>query len=322
VLYLKQQCPPPGSLDPRPTTVEKPRATPQEADWCFRLSLEARSAWLRAFRSSVKHLPYATRLSTCGSNAWVQFSPSTGTYRVLSDRCNLRVCPRCKAGSAKRIRESLQHAAAFPDPKNTLFLTFTLKHSRRSLKVQLADLLASFRRLRQRKFWKTSAGSGYAITEVTWNRKTERWHPHLHVVVNAHWIDQRTLSRLWLQVTRSSKIVHVRRCDPRQSPAAYLSKYLAKTPESVLAAGSDRLLEFFDAIKGKRLLNPFGKVPKISSEREHPCAVTDWEPVASLVQLFKARDEGDDWATDLLALLEKAPDAERQAFDPRRIESG
>jgi hypothetical protein len=137
------------------------------------------------------------------------------------------------------------------------FLTFTLKHNDTPLADQLDRLYLAFRTLRRRPLWRTQVTGGAMFLEVKVG-KDGRYHPHLHVLAEGGWIDQKALSADWLAVTGDSFIVDVARVDDPGHRARYVTKYATKPADSTIIRDPAKLDEFLIAIKGRRLYQPFG----------------------------------------------------------------
>jgi len=65
-----------------------------------------------------------------------------------------------------------------------LFVTLTMKNSNDPQCIR--DLRKGFRKLRNRKLWKSKVAGGVAGIEVT--NIGNGWHPHLHTVVDCRWL--------------------------------------------------------------------------------------------------------------------------------------
>jgi len=64
---------------------------------------------------------------------------------------------------------------------------------------------------------------------LVWETTKKGW-PHAHILLRAPFIPQPILSRLWAALT-GAYIVDVRKVDSRAHAAAYVTKYLTKSPE-------------------------------------------------------------------------------------------
>jgi hypothetical protein len=193
------------------------------------------------------------------------------------------------------------------------FVTLTLKSSTQSLKHQLDRLYDAFRALRRREFWKAHVFAGIAVAEVTRNRDTGAWHPHLHVIVDGTYMPQSALSDEWHTVTGDSSIVDIRAVHDRRTAAKYVACYVAK-PAALLTLPPAAVIEFAYAVHGRRMLVAFGsahriRVPENGCETRPALA----EPLASSAALHNARSRGCIVADHAFQLLARAGFAHRQA---------
>jgi hypothetical protein len=62
--------------------------------------------------------------------------------------------------------------------------------------------------------------------------------------------------------------------------------------------------EYILAIQGTRMLNAFGAVPRVSTERTPPEGIDDWRPITRLSQLYWHAERGELWAVRLLLILQ------------------
>ena len=121
------------------------------------------------------------RISGCQSE-WVGYAPQCGQGRIVSVpvNCNHRLCPLCNASRAERYRKRVQ--ALFSTLANPQLLTLTVP-SPRFMDREVLDTL----RTRLKAFLKQHKGfllGGVYSIEVTYNRRKQTWHPHVHILVD------------------------------------------------------------------------------------------------------------------------------------------
>lgn len=136
-------------------------------------------------------------------------------------------------------------------------LTLTLPNAD-DLSQMIADLMSSFRRLRQRKFWKTHVTGGVYVIEIT--NQGSGWHAHIHAIIQAHRLDWHRLHKEWIAASKGGIGVYIQNIPPKQA-LRYLTKYLAKpeVPEQQIDHAEE-------ALKGRRLFHPFGSWHTINKE--------------------------------------------------------
>lgn len=210
-----------------------------------------------------------TRFQQCGGFAWVAEDPETGRLFFQAETCKLRICPVCRrriqAKAAARVLDFMQQR---PDEK-WQFHTFTLKHSTAPLHQQLDRLINSFRKLRQRKLWRSHVVTGYAVIEVKFHpagtyspndrlRTYDEWHPHLHVVARTDFIPWGPLRKAWHEVTGDSDNIDCEPCESASHAAHYVAKYIGKPANLALTGNTKRAAEYYHGLQSRRLLMPFG----------------------------------------------------------------
>jgi hypothetical protein len=121
----------------------------------------------------------------------------------------------------------------------------------------LASLCRSFRKLRQRAFWKSHVAGGAFVIEVT--SREGFFHAHIHAIIYARFIEWKTLLNLWMQVS-SGRGVFIQRI-PVSQVVRYLSKYVSKP------CSSGEITELtHNALSHFRLFSPFGTWYSLSSK--------------------------------------------------------
>jgi len=283
-----------SSLDPEQKTTQKPAFDANTATLVYRKhqsAVEHLHRWV-IDRCTDEHL--AKRILSCGTDAWIDCSPSTGRYRLRCTRCGFRACPICRAKWAIQKRERMELAIADVKPSRRKLCTLTLRSSSAPLKTQIVNLWKAFTRLRNRKLWKESVRGCIAVLEVTYNEARSQWHPHIHCVLDASFIDQSALSRTWLQVTRTSKIVDIRSIRSFESVARYLTKYLLKTVALPVDVNPEHQDELFDLHRKCRFIRWTGTLrPNLDEEPWKATYPTDWQPYAPLTVVVARVDAGE-----------------------------
>lgn len=228
------------------------------------------------------------RLRSCATDAWIDYSPSTLGYRVRANHCGLRCCPRCQRLYSHLVADHIEDFLGKPSKNTAKFITLTLRHSHAPLLTQLRNLQQAFRRLRQRKLWRSAVTSGYAVIEITWNQAAKQWHPHLHIVAFSDFIPQHALATAWEAVTRGSMIVDIRIVRSTARTSSYLAKYLGKPPEFPNPAHHhDELREYVTALAKTHLVIRFGGAPPVPKRSTQPAwDPGDWEPIGKVNYLF------------------------------------
>lgn len=290
----------PFGLVPEQKSVTKPPPEHPDQVWRFRHSPAERQFWLRVL-PQVSSKPNETeRFRKCGSEAWVQQSPSTGRVRVTSIRCNLRICPACQRAYAKRLADRTEQLWKHAGRQMPLFLTLTLRTSDRPLADSVAFLRSCFRRLRATKQWKERIRFGIAAVEVTRGRLKDHWHVHLHAIAWGTFYSKDLLEKQWRRITYGSFKVDVQRARKSSSLRHYISDYIAKPPAEAAFHDDALAAEWYNAVARQHWVIRFGKRKQLPKAEDAP-KVRDWVNVCRLSELMPyIGDDGWQAAVELL----------------------
>lgn len=205
--------------------------------------------------------------SNCGANLWL--ATDGDELSLIANHCHSRHCEACararRAGLVAAVAHQLKTRR-----ERCRFLTFTLKCQPVPLVDQLDRLLASFRRLRQRQFWKKLVVGGAFFVEIKLGKNSGAWHVHLHVLTEGLWIDQKKLSAEWHAVTGDSFIVDCRAIAEDAKVASYVAKYATKPLSSEVISQPEKLDECIVSVRGRRLIQCFGTWKGLDFEVPEP----------------------------------------------------
>lgn len=290
------------SITVQQTSNSQPEEQEQAAELGYGTAHATRLRWCEALHSHYSLQKLSARLRQCGRNPWVERCTQTGKVRVVSPACKVRFCPRCARLHARRTKARLSTWAGnvATDRTNRLRLvTLTLQSTNADLSHQLTHLYAAYRKLRQRSLWKKATDSAIAILQVTFNRETQQWHPHLHVMQHGRFIDYRKLTDAWRRVTHGSCVVDIREVRNPDKAAEYVARYVSRPLDDDPDMSPARLVEYVLATKGRRLLIASGNAPLIMPEPEPD--EHDWQHVDSIAGLLhRATYLHDERAVELL----------------------
>lgn len=207
------------------------------------------------------------------------------SFRLALSHCHDRFCTPCANARSARIQSRLTDLL----PDRTLrFLTLTLGGPDLPLEDQLDRLLKSFQRLRRRKLWAERVEGGVAFLEVKRSSRTDRWHPHLHVLLIGRYFPLADLKALWLDVTGDSWVVDIRVVKSRQAAIAYVAKYATKSIDHRLTLDWSHLSVAVKALAGRKTLYQFGICHKWVLLPPEP--TEGWHHWASLEDLYASFD--------------------------------
>jgi hypothetical protein len=199
--------------------------------------------------------------------------------------CGNRFCTTCGTIRSKRLLRRVGSVTAKITPRGDYsfkFLTLTVPR-KKNLKGSIDEVLKSFRRFRQRSYWKKNVRGGAYFIEF--KHTPNGWNPHLHVVIESRYMPVKTIRRHWEQVS-PGKIVDIRRI-PVGSAIRYASKYCTKLdlPDALQVQASK-------ALQNRRLFTFFGTWARIPVSTDldvvkcKNCGVRCWcfNPYSSLSQ--------------------------------------
>ncbi|MGP1681407.1 MAG: protein rep [Giesbergeria sp.] len=249
-----------------------------------------------------RHRKAAHRLSDCCRTPVLYQDQDNGEFVLSKKTCKHRLCPMCGEARSKRLMADAQALVMRMDaPK---FVTLTPRSTDDELKVRVKHLRDSFARLRRSKMWRMKFGKGISVVEVTHNKKTDQWHPHIHCIVDGTYCDQAKLSEAWKQATGDSMIVHIRAVPVRSDAIRYVSKYASKTGD-FNSVPDHKINEFLDALGGLRTHAIFGPGARKIVQRDKPTRGGKLVPISSLEVFHGLANDGRQQAQRLLTLIYK-----------------
>lgn len=250
--------------------------------------------------------------ANCGSGLWLQTNEAGDDLHLSCNKCHDRWCIPCGTERAGLIRQKLdEHLHG----KTVRMITLTLRHSQTPLTDQIDRLLASFNRLRHRKSWRQHIDGGVAFMEIKVGEKDGLWHVHLHILTEGSFWDQREISLEWHAVTGDSSIIHITKINGSEHAAHYVTKYITKPADSSVFAIEARLDELVIALRGRKLIMPFGTWRRMKLS-EKPATTDEWKNVNSVDSLLINAREGDAQAQRWLAAACRKWPLFAQLFQP------
>ena len=153
-----------------------------------------------------------------------QHIPRPDFYRIQCFKCRNRFCHPCQ-----RTFAIIQHNLSWLSHKsgrNLSLLTLTLAHNDRALRPEIKRLTTAFRDLRRLLPWQRSVSAGAWTLEVKIG-KNNRWHAHIHCLMENSYLEVGWITQAWKAVTGDSSQVHIKRIDAHGG-ARYITKYISK----------------------------------------------------------------------------------------------
>lgn len=191
------------------------------------------------------------------------FCEHCGFHLSVPVYCKNRFCPTCSHHRNRVIRHKLEtfiHQVNLRKYDSFKFLTLTIRNHP-DLQVMTDELIKSFRRLRQRAYWKKHVRGGACVIEA--KKGKDGWHVHLHIVIESAFLKFDVLVALWKSVS-TGQGVYIEKLHSTQV-VHYLTKYLTQEK-----ATKEEQKTMTDILKGRRLFQPFGswfdpisKIPRL-----------------------------------------------------------
>lgn len=235
----------------------------------------------------------------CGKYAYVfQSLDDPELYTLGGSTCHDRFCLPC---GRERSRVIAGNVKLRTDGKPARFLTLTLKSTTEPLAVLLAKLTQDFTALRRSKLWRKRVTGGVAFLECKWLAPTNRWHVHLHALLQGRYVPREQLSKLWLKITGTSEVIDIRIVENQAHCTHYICKYASKPLDPTVLRDTLRLDEAVVALKGKRLCMTFGtwRGYKLTEPPESGI----WVQLGTLDEIITRAEDGDPTATHALNVL-------------------
>lgn len=208
-----------------------------------------------------------------------------GGLRLVPIRCRDRLCPLCAHRRARDAAAKYGRAVGMMGAARHLVLTAPAVDA--PLAEQLRDLRAAVKRLRQADGWRQAVIGGVYTVEITRNKSSGLWHPHVHLVVDGHFYPQRQACSEWRAALAgrgawksmapdAPVIVHISAVHNRHQLAKYIAKYIAK-PAGIGGWPEAAVCELATATHGVRMMHTFGSLHGVKLGAEEPNATTPAE---------------------------------------------
>lgn len=185
-----------------------------------------------------------------------------------SNPCKNRFCPVCAWRKARKDALGLSLMMQYVkqvESKSFIFLTLTTPNvTAEHLESEIKHYNESFRRLSNRKHFKSIAKGYVRKLEVTYNAERDDYHPHFHVLIavnksyftdKRYYISQQEWLDLWRDVTENPDITQVKVQKIRQNNNKELyemAKYSGKDSDYLI---NQKVFDaFYKSLKGKQVL--------------------------------------------------------------------
>ena len=224
------------------------------------------------------------RFEDCGK--FVTIDPDTGNI-LKANFCKQRLCPVCNYIKScinwHKIRNCVEWIKEKEPGANFIFMTLTVKNCRQEeLTETINTIVDGFRRLTNRRTWKTTVTGAIRGLEVTYNEKENTFHPHIHILasVPADYFSQSakkyiTIEQLREWWTTSARLdyfvqVDIKAINQTDNAIAEVAKYSIKMADILKADCCDEMIQatktVYQCTYGRRLIATLGNFKKAMQE--------------------------------------------------------
>jgi len=234
-------------------------------------------------------------------------------YTLGGSTCHDRFCLPC---GRERSRVIAGNVKLKVEGKKARFLTLTLRSTTEPLPELLAKLTRDFTSLRRTNLWRKRVTGGVAFLEVKWLAGTNRWHVHLHALIQGRYVPRDDVSKTWLKITGTSEVIDIRIVENEAHCTHYICKYASKPLDRTVLVEPFRLDEAIVALKGKRLCMTFGSWR--GYKLTQPPESGTWIQLGTLHEIITRAEAGEPVAIEALEALriEYAPSTRAPPTSP------
>ncbi len=238
-----------------------------------------------------------------------------------ANSCKNRFCPVCAWRKARKDALGLSLMMQYikqEEKKEFIFLTLTTPNVKATkLESEIKRYNQSFRRLTNRKHFKSIAKGYVRKLEITYNKKRDDYNPHFHVLIavnksyftdKRYYISQQEWLDLWRDVTGISEITQVQVQKIRQNNNKELyemAKYSGKDSDYLI---NQKVFDaYYRSLKGKQVLVYSGlfKEAKKKLKNGDLDYLKEIDPTQYIYQIFYIWKQKEYLASELYDLTEQ-----------------
>lgn len=234
---------------------------------------------------------FSDRLYDCRRFAWFIRHKETGRVRIAAKQCRLRWCYHCSEARQQFITQAVK--PWFEKAARPKLLTVTLKHTDDPLDEQIAFLYKCFSKFRNRMYLKSRIRGGVWFFQVTYNKKDQQWHPHIHALLNSNYLDHSELKVLWHKITGTSNVVHIRAVHDPERTLSHNARYAAR-PSALIKIPEELWPTLYDAFDGRRICGTWGDAREISLRPKKPEDSSEWQSIGDFTTVYAMRNCDED----------------------------
>ena len=226
------------------------------------------------------YLNKSIRLENCST--YLGFAKIKEEYKMIRTHlCRVRLCPMC---AYKRSLSVYHSVRAIYDKINDeyshskfLFLTFTVENVLPSdLSKTIDKLNKGFQNIVRQKAFKNICLGTIRTIEITYNKKSHTFHPHIHVILHTtnelyhgrNYISQKKLTDMWQSAVDVDYIpvIDIRRFRANtKRELAEVAKYAVK-PNDYINEADNVLITLDDVLHNRHLITVSGTFKKAKQD--------------------------------------------------------
>jgi hypothetical protein len=140
---------------------------------------------------------------------------------------------------------------------------------------------------KHRQFTKLVTG-GVWFFQVTYNKDTEQWHPHIHALISGYYLPKSWLIKLWTHITKGSYICDIKLVKNQKKVADYVARYACR-PISLQDFTLPQRVVIFKSFHGRRLAGTWGRAKTVSLSPRTSLAAKRFVKLGTWETVFYAR---------------------------------
>lgn len=230
------------------------------------------------------------RMYYCGSFLAYEVNKRGEKRLIKTSTCHIRLCPMCMWRRALKAYREMRIVYSYvqKETENSkfLFLTLTQRNVEADkLGKELDRILYGFKGLMQRKEIKKFCLGFVRSLEITYNKKTNTYHPHIHILIHTtsklyagrNYLSKQDYIRLWRELLclDYDPSVNIKQFKPKDvnrvgKELAEICKYSVKPSDYIYIDDEEltkKVTEVLDKyLAGRRLLSYGGTIRKARKE--------------------------------------------------------
>lgn len=236
------------------------------------------------YRESNYYINKSERMYHCGSFLAYEVNKKGEKKLIKANTCHVRLCPMCMWRRAlkayREMRVVYDYIQKDVEDSKFLLLTLTQKNvTSEELGQELDKILYAFNKLTKKKEIKKFCLGFVRSLEITYNKKTDTYHPHIHLLIHTtnklyagrNYLSKQDYIKLWREVAELGydPNIDIRRFKPKDKnkvgkELAEICKYSVKPSDYIYVHDESltkRVTKVLDRdLSGRRLLSYGGTV--------------------------------------------------------------